>query len=76
MATRHPTPPARVGERPAAPVRLIASGGPVTRALQACDPVEALRQGLQDFFASIGVVVDFDAPLADVIATARLDGGR
>lgn len=76
MATRHHTAPACAGERSAAPVRLVAPGGPVTRALQACDPIEAIRLGLEEFFANLGMVVDFDAPLADVIAAARIDGGR
>lgn len=76
MATRDRTTPARAGECPSAPIRLIAPGGPVTSAVQARDPVVVLRHGLEDFFASIGVEVDFASPLADVIARARISGGR
>ena len=76
MASQHHTTPARAGECASASVRLVAHGGPVTHALRACDPIEAIRLGLEEFFASNGLVVDFDAPLSDVLMVARIDGGR
>jgi hypothetical protein len=37
---------------------------PQQHAVEALDPIEAIRMGLEEFFATFGVVVDFDAPLA------------
>lgn len=72
MAIRNRTAPARAGECSATPARLIASGGPVTRAIQvrgtADEAIEALRRGLEDHFAGLGLTFS-DAALA-----ARIEG--
>lgn len=31
--------------------------------VEALDPIQAIRLGLEEFFAALGVVVDFEAPL-------------
>ncbi|UGB25574.1 hypothetical protein LPC10_22225 [Methylorubrum sp. B1-46] len=48
--------------------KIIASGGPVSAAITAgrgeCDPIAAIREGLEEFFAGIDLSVDFDAPVS------------
>jgi len=39
---------------------------PHQHTVEAIDPIEAIRLGLEEFFASLGIVADFEAPLADV----------
>lgn len=36
---------------------------PHQHAVEAFDPIEAIRLGLEEFFAALGVVVDCEAPL-------------
>ncbi|MHC2108354.1 hypothetical protein [Methylobacterium sp. CM6246] len=37
---------------------------PHQHAVEALDPIQAIRLGLEEFFAALGVFVDFEAPLA------------
>ncbi|MCJ2044736.1 hypothetical protein MKK58_09375 [Methylobacterium sp. J-078] len=42
--------------------------GPVTQAIwnirgPHLDPIEAIRAGLENYFAGLGIVLDFDAPI-------------
>lgn len=52
--------------------KIIASGGPVSAAITAgrgeCDPITAIREGLEEFFTSLGLTVDFDAPVSGEVA--------